>query len=134
MHSPSYPGKPRRGDRVAVVSPSAGLPEIFPLLYELGLRRLREDFGLIPVEYPTTRTMGSSPAYRARDLHSAFADPDIAAVVCSIGGDDQLTVLAHLDRDLLKANPKPFFGHSDATNMLAFLWVSGSSDTTAARS
>jgi hypothetical protein len=26
-----------------------------PLPYELGLRRLREEFGLRPVEYPTTR-------------------------------------------------------------------------------
>ncbi|WP_327585940.1 LD-carboxypeptidase [Nonomuraea sp. NBC_00507] len=125
MHSPSYPGKPKPGDRVAVVSPSAGLPEIFPMPYELGLRRLRDDFGLVPVEYPTTRRMGSSAADRARDLHAAFADPDIAAVLSSIGGDDQITVLAHLDRDLLKAHPKPFFGYSDATNMLAFLWDLG---------
>ncbi|MEU7587018.1 hypothetical protein AB0A95_12015 [Micromonospora sp. NPDC049230] len=52
-----YPPKPRPGDRVAVVSPSAGLPAIFPHVYELGLRRLREEFGPEPVEYPTTRVL-----------------------------------------------------------------------------
>jgi hypothetical protein len=56
-----YPPKPAPGDRVAILSPSAGLPGRFPLPFELGLRRLREDFGLVPVEYPTTRKMGATP-------------------------------------------------------------------------
>jgi muramoyltetrapeptide carboxypeptidase LdcA involved in peptidoglycan recycling len=113
-----YPPKPRPGDKVAIVSPSAGLPELFPRPYELGLRRLREDFRLEPIEYPQTRRMGASPQDRAADLHAAFGDPDIMAVIASIGGDDQITVLPHLDRDLIAANPKPFFGYSDNTNLL----------------
>ncbi|MEU3224057.1 S66 peptidase family protein [Streptomyces sp. NPDC006976] len=116
-----YPPKPRPGDRVAVLSPSSGLPGILPLPYELGLRRLGEDFGLEPVEYPSTRKMGSTPQERAADLHAAFADPDIKAVISSIGGDDQITVLPHLDRELLRAHPKPFFGYSDCVNLLVLL-------------
>lgn len=115
------PRKLEPGDRVAVVSPSSGLPEILPRPFELGLQRLRDVFGLDPVEYPTTRRMGSSPADRAGDLHAAFADPGIAAVISSIGGDDQITVLPHLDADLLRANPKAFFGFSDHTCLLAYL-------------
>lgn len=121
MTTLSYPDKPRPGDRVAVISPSSGLPGILPLPYELGLRRLREEFGLEVVEYPATRTMGSTPAERAADIHAAFADPEIKAVIASIGGDDQITVLPHLDRELLRANPKPFFGSSDNTNLLVLL-------------
>ncbi len=121
MPDPLYPAKPRPGDQVAVLSPSSGLPGLFPLPYELGLRRLRDDFGLKPVEYPTTRKMGATPQERAADIHAAFADPAVKAVIASIGGDDQITVLPHLDRDLLRANPKPFFGYSDNTNLLLFL-------------
>ncbi|MFJ1810917.1 MULTISPECIES: S66 peptidase family protein [unclassified Streptomyces] len=121
----SYPPKPSPGDRIAVLSPSAGLPGLFPRPYELGLERLRENFGLEPVEYPTTRTMGSTPRERADDIHAAFADPDVKAVVASIGGDDQITVLPLLDRELLRAHPKPFFGWSDNTNLLAFLYSTG---------
>ncbi|GAA5016612.1 S66 peptidase family protein [Kitasatospora paranensis] len=121
MTSPLYPPKPRPGDRVAVLSPAAGLPEIFPRPFDLGLRRLTEEFGLLPVEYPTTRRMGCTPQERAADLHAAFADPTVRAVVASIGGDDQITVLPHLDADLIRANPKPFFGYSDNTNLLAYL-------------
>lgn len=117
-----YPPKPRPGDRVAVVSPSAGLPGVFPQVYELGLRRLQDEIGLVPVEYPYTRVMGASPQQRASDLHAAFADPGIKAVLATIGGDDQITVLRHLDADLLRNNPKPFFGYSDNTNLLHFLW------------
>jgi muramoyltetrapeptide carboxypeptidase LdcA involved in peptidoglycan recycling len=120
-----YPGKPAPGDRVAIVSPSGGLPEVLPLPFELGLRRLREEFGLIPVEYPTTRVLAAEPAARAADLHAAFADPEIKAVICSIGGEDQLTVLPHLDAELLRAHPKPFFGYSDATNLLGYLHALG---------
>ncbi|GGJ26331.1 LD-carboxypeptidase [Streptomyces brasiliensis] len=120
-----YPPKPSPGDRIAVISPSAGLPELFPRPYELGLRRLREDFALEPVEYPTTRKMGTTPRERAADIHAAFADPDVRAVIASIGGDDQITVLPLLDRELIRANPKPFIGLSDNTNLLAFLYNTG---------
>ena len=113
------------GDRVAVVSPSGGLPERFPHPFELGLSRLREDFGLTPVEYPTTRRLGSTAAERAADLHAAWADPSVRAVIASIGGDDQLTVLKHLDPEVFRANPKPFFGYSDNTNLLNFLYGLG---------
>ena len=121
MTSPVYPAKPEPGDAIAVLSPSSGLPGILPLPYELGLRRLRENFGLKVMNYPTTRRMGSTPEARAADLHAAFADPAVKAVIASIGGDDQITVLPHLDRELLRANPKPFFGYSDNTNLLVFL-------------
>ncbi|MGZ6308600.1 MAG: S66 family peptidase [Ktedonobacterales bacterium] len=120
-----YPPTISTGDRVAVVSPSGGLPELFPAVFEQGLRRLSEDFGLIPVEYPTTRVLHSSPADRARDLHAAFADPEIRAIFCAIGGDDQIKLLRYLDPELLRAHPKRFFGYSDATNIELFLWNLG---------
>ena len=120
-----YPAKPERGDAVAVLSPSGRSAARFPLPLDLGLTRLRDEFGLEPVEYPTTRAAQASPAERAADIHAAFADPGIRAVLTTIGGDDQLRVLAHLDSDLLAANPKPFFGYSDSVNLLMFLWNLG---------
>jgi muramoyltetrapeptide carboxypeptidase LdcA involved in peptidoglycan recycling len=120
-----YPPKPAPGDRVAVVSPSAGLPAVFPQVYELGLRRLREEFGLEPVEFPTTRVLGAPARDRARDLAAAFADPSVTAVLASIGGDDLITVVPHIDTAAIRANPKPFFGYSDNTNLLHLLYTLG---------
>jgi muramoyltetrapeptide carboxypeptidase LdcA involved in peptidoglycan recycling len=116
-----YPAKPRPGDKVAVLSPGVGLPEVFPAPYELGVRRLQEEYGVEVVEYPTTRRI-SPPAARAADVNAAFADQEITAILASIGGDDQIKVLKHLDADVIGANPKPFFGLSDNTNLHNFLW------------
>ena len=89
------------------------------------MQRLRADFGLEPVEYPTTRRLGASPQDRAADVMAAFADPDIRAVLATIGGDDQLTVLPYLDPTVVSNNPKPFLGYSDNTNLLNWLWNLG---------
>lgn len=59
------------GDQVAVISPSAGLPGLFPAVQDLGLTRMREVFDLHPIEYPTTRQMNSSLEDRARDIMAA---------------------------------------------------------------
>jgi muramoyltetrapeptide carboxypeptidase LdcA involved in peptidoglycan recycling len=42
-----------------------------------------------------------------------------------IGGSDQLTGLPYLDADTIAANPKAFFGYSDNTNLLNYLWNLG---------
>lgn len=119
------PAKLAPGDRVAVVSPSFAVPARLPAVHEIAMQRLRDELGLVPVEYPTTRQLGASPTDRARDLNAAFADPAIRAVLATIGGSDQITVLRHLDPELVRADPKPFFGFSDNTNLLNWLWFHG---------
>ena len=113
------PRKARSGDRVAVLSPSFAAPAVGTAVHEQAMRRLREVTGLIPVEYPTTRRLGASAADRAADLNTAFADPQIRAVLATIGGEDQITVVGHLDADAVRADPKPFLGYSDKTNILS---------------
>ncbi len=119
------PGKARVGDRVAVLSPSWAGPGVFPAVFELGLARLRDVLELTPVEFATTRLVGATPEQRARDIEAAFADPSISAIIASIGGSDQIKVLRHLDPAILRANPKPFLGYSDNTNLLLYLWNLG---------
>ena len=113
------------GDHVAIVSPSWAGAGVFPQVQEIALRVLRDELGLVPVEYPTTRHVGASAKERAHDLNAAFADPDIKAVMAVIGGEDQITVLPHLDVDVLRDNPKAYFGYSDNTNILNYLWNLG---------
>ena len=121
----TIPGKLVPGDKVAVVSPSFAAPGPFPEVHELAMTRLRQEIGLVPVEYPTTRQLGASQRARADDLMAAFADPDIKAVLATIGGDDQITVLPLLDPAVMTANPKAFLGYSDNTNLLNWLWYHG---------
>lgn len=113
------------GDRVAVLSPSFAAPGLAPAVHEQAMRRLTAATGLIPVEFPTTRKLGSSPLERAADINAAFADPSIRAILATIGGDDQITVVPHLDAAAAAANPKIFIGYSDNTNLLNWLWSLG---------
>jgi muramoyltetrapeptide carboxypeptidase LdcA involved in peptidoglycan recycling len=117
--------KARPGDRVAVLSPSFAAPAVAPAVHEQAMERLAEVTGLVPVEYPTTRRLGASAADRAADLNAAFADPAIRAVLAVIGGEDQITVVPHLDVEAARRDPKPFLGYSDNTNVLSWLWTHG---------
>ncbi|MBF4624739.1 LD-carboxypeptidase [Clavibacter sp. VKM Ac-2872] len=109
--------KAKAGDRVAVLSPAFAAPGMAPEVHEQAMRRLREATGLIPVEYPTTRRLGASARDRAADITAAFADDSIRAIVSTIGGDDQVTVIPHVDIEEVARNPKPFLGYSDNTNL-----------------
>lgn len=107
------------GDRVAIVTPSWGGPASFPHRFEAGLQYLAEEFELEPVVMPHACKpavwLAQNPQARAADVMQAVADPGIAAVVASIGGDDAIRLVPHLDLSVIAANPKAFLGYSDAT-------------------
>ena len=117
--------KANAGDRVAILSPAFAAPAVSEAVHEQAMRRLTEVTGLVPVEYPTTRQLGASAEARAVDIEAAFADTSIRAVLATIGGDDQITVIRHIDTDILASNPKPFLGYSDNTNLHNLLWNLG---------
>jgi muramoyltetrapeptide carboxypeptidase LdcA involved in peptidoglycan recycling len=119
------PTKAKPGDKIAVLSPSFAAPAVAPALHEQAMTRLAAVTGLLPVEFPTTRKLGASARERADDLNAAFAAPEIRAIIATIGGEDQITVIPHLDAELVKKDPKPFCGYSDNTNLLNWLWTNG---------
>ncbi|ATQ73275.1 LD-carboxypeptidase [Massilia violaceinigra] len=50
---------------------------------------------------------------RVNDLHSMFADRDVKAIWCIRGGSGCISLLAHIDYTLIRANPKILLGYSD---------------------
>lgn len=124
-----FPPRLQQGDKVAIVSPSAGLPYIYPWVYEQGLKRIADVFGLRPVEFPTARQnpdyLSKNPRARAEDINAAFGDPSIKAIIATIGGNDQIRILPYLNEKVISRNPKIFMGYSDCTNLHLFLWNLG---------
>lgn len=51
-------------------------------------------------------------------IHEAFLDQSTDIILCSFGGFLAVNLVDHLDYDLIKQNPKPFFGFSDLTVLL----------------
>jgi muramoyltetrapeptide carboxypeptidase LdcA involved in peptidoglycan recycling len=119
------PPKAGPGDRIAVLSPSFAAAGAYPAVHDQAMRRLAEVTGLVPVEFPTTRDVNASPKARAADVNAAFADSRIRAILAVIGGEDQITVIPHLDPELARRDPKPFLGTSDNTNLHHWLWAHG---------
>ena len=117
--------KLKKGDKVAIVSPSFAAPGKWPHVYELGLQRVKEVFGLVPVEFPATKKIGASKEERSKDLIDAFENKEIKAVIASLGGDDQITYIKNLPKEPFVNNPKPFFGYSDNSHFVNHLWLNG---------
>lgn len=65
---------------------------------------------------------------RLADLHAAFADPAIDAIICMRGGYGSARLLDKIDYALIRRHAKPFVGYSDITALhLAFARSAGMS-------
>jgi muramoyltetrapeptide carboxypeptidase len=62
-----------------------------------------------------------TPQQRAADLHDAFLDPEVDAILCVRGGYGANYLLPLLDLDLIAAHPKPLLGYSDVTAIQTWL-------------
>ncbi|MDQ3537534.1 MAG: LD-carboxypeptidase [Actinomycetota bacterium] len=114
------PRLPVPGDRVAVVAPAG---PVRPDRVARGLDWLGS-LGLEPVPARHLSDRGghglpflaADDDARAADLHDAWCDPHIAAVLCARGGDGTPRLLERLDWPALSAAaPKPLAGLSDIT-------------------
>lgn len=113
------------GARVALLAPSGPLDE-----HRVGraVRRLR-DWGLDPVLMPSATArhgragyLAGSDELRARDLQTAWCDPDVHAVFCLRGGYGAVRLLDLLDVEAMRAaTPKPLHGSSDVTALHEWL-------------
>jgi muramoyltetrapeptide carboxypeptidase len=108
--------------KVAIVSP-ASYPQAETLAR--GIEAIRE-LGYLPQLGPNALNKaggyfaGTAPE-RLLDLHAAFADREVRAIVCSRGGYGSNYLLHGIDLDLIRANPKPLICYSDMTCMQTWL-------------
>ena len=121
-NNPVKPPALRPGSTLAILSPSGtpklelvqqGIDRLHALGYKTVLGQHALDHG--PLYYAGTLE------HRLADLHAAFADPAIDAILCTRGGWGSAELLPCLDAALIRANPKPFIGYSDHTSL--HLWL-----------
>ncbi|HZX56645.1 MAG TPA: S66 peptidase family protein [Ilumatobacteraceae bacterium] len=118
MTTLALPKRVQPGDGVALVSPSWFGAGAFPHRVERGrgyIESLGLHFEVMPNALAKGQWTAGSPEERVEDVHAAFADPDIAVVLCAIGGNHSNELVDLLDYDLIRANPKVFQGLSDIT-------------------
>lgn len=113
-----YPTKLKAGDEVRIVAPSRSLAIISDESRKIANKRfsdlgLRLSFGKHLEEKDAF--VSSSTVSRIEDLHDAFRNKNVKAIITVIGGFNSNQLLKYLDWNLIRNNPKIFCGFSDIT-------------------
>jgi len=116
-----YPRPLRPGDRVAVTSPSSGVPAELRGRLDVAVRDLEARGYEVVVGscMDGTGHVSAPAADRARELTAMLADPAVAAVVPPWGGETAIDLLPLLDWDRLRAaEPTWLVGFSDLSTLM----------------
>ena len=116
------PAALRAGDVVRLISPASWFD---PDKATTGMNSLRA-LGLQPqlganaLAHYGQYSAGTAEL-RLQDLHAAFADDSVKAIICNRGGYGSAEMLCELDLDLIGQNPKTFVGCSDITSLETYI-------------
>ncbi len=117
------PNKLQKGDKIMIVAPSRGLKLIGQDCRQIAEERFKQ-MGLEVVFAENTtddkwNKIGTgSVKERAADIMQAFKDKSVKAIFTVIGGFNSNQILAYLDYDVIRQNPKIICGFSDITALL----------------
>ncbi|RAL14150.1 S66 peptidase family protein [Aspergillus homomorphus CBS 101889] len=116
--TPILPPPLQPGETIALVSPSFRYNDILPLPLNRGkafLESLGFQVQIIYTPFPQKISIAESIRIRTAELHAAFRDDTIRAIICTLGGQHANELLNALDYELIRAHPKIFVGYSDTT-------------------
>lgn len=113
--------KLKQGDEIRVIAPSRSLAAVWVEKYEKALAYL-ESQGFKVSFSKHSREMdewnSSSIQSRVDDIHKAFLDDKVKAILTAIGGFNVNQILEHIDYDIIRQHPKILCGYSDITALL----------------
>lgn len=107
------------GDTIAIIAPSG------PVEYDLIMKSKKyfENKGykvkLGEHIFKSDRYLAGSDEERVSDLHGAFLDNEVKAIVCARGGYGAIRLIKMIDFELIRRHPKIFCGYSDITALSA---------------
>src|SRR5699024_5335821 len=111
----------QKGDCIGIVSTSSPVASSCPRRLKRGIRELELMGFKVKVGESVRKKVGhlaGSVKDRLDDIHSMVSDPEIKAIMNTIGGFNSNQLIGDLDYELIKANPKIFIGYSDFTSVL----------------
>lgn len=119
------PAALQHGDTIGIVSPSWFGGDAFVPRARRGiatLERLGFRVKVAPHAFNNAGHVSDTARNRVDDLHAMFADPEVKAILATIGGDHSCHLLPLIDWDLIRQNPKVFMGFSDITVLNMAIW------------
>ena len=112
------PEKLKPGDEIRVIAPARSMGIISEESQETAKQILGElGFKVTYSKHVHEKDEFNSSSIKSRveDLHEAFADKNVKAILTTIGGFNSNQLLRYLDYGLIKKNPKIICGYSDIT-------------------
>ncbi|AQS53594.1 putative murein peptide carboxypeptidase [Jeotgalibaca dankookensis] len=113
------PNRLQPGDTIRILSPSSNIARIGGVNENEAARKNLEELGYkvtFSKNIEAQDAIGSSSIKeRLEDLHEAFANKEVKAILTSIGGFNSNELLPYIDYQLIKKNPKIICGYSDIT-------------------
>ena len=115
----------QQGDKISIIACSNGLLDSQSKQIE-NLYMILKKAGLIlvlsPYVYRQESVFATDAKNRAKVLMDSYNDNEIKAIFDVSGGNIANEILDLLDYDLIKRNPKPFWGYSDLTTVINALY------------
>lgn len=115
---------PRRlqpGDEIRVIAPSRSLSIVHSDIFENACAHLHHaGYRITFAEHSRKIEYADSASIQSRidDLHRAFLDSNVSAILTAIGGFNANQLLDSIDYSIIRANPKILCGYSDITALL----------------
>ena len=122
------PERLKKGDEIRVIAPSRSLKVLREEVVENAKKRLEElglvvTFGKNVMKYESENFKCARIEDRIDDLHDAFKDKNVKAIITVIGGHNVNQILEYVDYELIKNNPKIICGFSDITALLNAIYA-----------
>lgn len=116
------PKKLEKGDTISIIAPSGGVESDENLLRATAyLKSLGYNVKWGKNVLKTNKYLAGTDNERLEDLHNAFKDKGINAIIALRGGYGAIRLINKIDYNLIKQNPKIFAGYSDITGLSAML-------------
>lgn len=116
------PKKLEKGDTISIIAPSGGVESNENLLRATAyLKSLGYNVKWGKNVLKTNKYLAGTDNERLEDLHNAFKDKGINAIIALRGGYGAIRLINKIDYNLIKQNPKIFAGYSDITGLSAML-------------
>ena len=114
-----YPEMLKKGDEIRIIAPSRSMKRLSEETIQLAIKRLqylglKVTFGKNVMKNQDIYECATIEE-RIEDLHEAFLDKNVKAILTVVGGYNANQLLKYIDYNIIKNNPKIFCGLSDIT-------------------
>ena len=115
------PEKLKKGDTISIVAPSGciDMEKIEKSVKYFNSEGYKVKLGANIQK--KDRYMAGNDDERISDIHKAFEDKEVKAVICARGGYGAIRLINKIDYKLIKNNPKIFCGYSDISALSAMI-------------